>query len=111
MAKDYDRYVIEPIKEIETPHAPGTFITGFVRNDNKQPKNSDAPGATSNEAAADAGSKAPEVDAASTPAAVTKPAAAPADPALISGSSNAKYHEAGYDAFITGQAYLRFAGY
>ncbi|KAH7032223.1 ribonuclease H-like domain-containing protein [Linnemannia elongata] len=34
------------------------------------------------------------------------PAAAPADPALISGSSNAKYHEAGYDAFITGQAYL-----
>ncbi|KAG0051838.1 hypothetical protein BGZ89_003396 [Linnemannia elongata] len=112
MAKDYDRYVIELIKEIETlPHAPGTFITGFVRNDNKQPKNSDAPAATSTEASADAGSKAPEVDAASTPAAVTKPAAAPADPALISGSSNAKYHEAGYDAFITGQAYLRFAGY
>lgn len=121
MAKDYDRYVIEPVKEIEIPrpHVPGTFITGFVRNDNKLPKSSDAPTATSTETPAtatsnspvDAGSKAPEVDAASTPAPASKPSAAPADPTLVSGYSNAKYHEAGYDAFITGQAYLRFAGY
>ncbi|KAF9132789.1 hypothetical protein BG015_003667 [Linnemannia schmuckeri] len=127
MAKDYDRYVIEPVKEIETPspHVPGTFITGFVCNDNKTSKSSDAPASTSSDTTAavksdtpaDAGSKAPEVDAASTPAAAadtapaTNPAAAPADPVLSSGYNNAKYHEAGYDAFITGQAYLRFAGY
>ncbi|KAG9068846.1 hypothetical protein KI688_011132 [Linnemannia hyalina] len=119
MAKNYDRYVIEPVmeNEIASSHVPGNFITGFVRNDRNPPKSSDAPAAAASNAPADVGSKTPEVDAASTPATATdtppvaKPAAAPADPAPISGNSNAKYHEAGYDAFITGQAYLRFAGY
>lgn len=117
MAENYDRYVIEPFKEIEipTPHVPGTFITGFVRNDNKSGKSSNAsaaivskiPAATGkSDESGDAGSKAPEVDAASTPATAT-----PAEPYVKPGNNNAKYHEAGFDAFITGQAYLRFAGF
>ncbi|KAG0283528.1 hypothetical protein BGZ96_012086 [Linnemannia gamsii] len=118
MAENYDRYIIEPVKEIEipTPHAPGTFITGFVRNDKKPAKSSNAPAGKSDQSG-DAGSKAPEVDAASTPATATGAAqstaraAAPAEPSLKSGNNNAKYHEAGFDAFITGQAYLRFAGF
>ncbi|KAF9081418.1 hypothetical protein BGX23_000908 [Mortierella sp. AD031] len=40
------------------------------------------------------------------------PAPAPVPvPDKVAGYNNAKYHEAGYDAFITGQAYLRFAGF
>ncbi|KAK3847182.1 MAG: ribonuclease H-like domain-containing protein [Linnemannia gamsii] len=57
--------------------------------------------------------KPPVVDAASTPAA-TKPAAAAASAASAAPAtekSSEKYHEAGYDAFITGMSYLRMAGY
>ncbi|KAG0265964.1 hypothetical protein BGZ95_003166 [Linnemannia exigua] len=141
MAKQFDRYAIKPVKEKEyaQPHTPGTFVTGCVRNDlngNKSeaappatiksgpvytlepftPSNttvhSEAPAATAtSESPVDAGSKAPVVDAASTPAVATnatpatKPTAAPAT------EKTEKYHEAGYDAFITGLSYLRLAGY
>jgi hypothetical protein len=91
MAEDYDRYIIEPVKETETLPAvsetPATVGAGAPTVDK-----------------ADAGSKAPKVDAASTPATAK-------DAGAKSGDNNAKYHEAGFDAFITGQAYLRFAGY
>ncbi|KAG0375913.1 hypothetical protein BGX24_008501 [Mortierella sp. AD032] len=136
MAEHFDRYVIKPVKEKEVyvPHVPGTFITGGVRNDINGNKSEAAPpatvksgpvhalgsftpsttaAATTSDAPVDAGSKAPVVDAASTPA-VTKPAAAPvsaASAAPATEKSSEKYHEAGYDAFITGMSYLRMAGY
>ncbi|KAF9912806.1 hypothetical protein EC991_008668 [Linnemannia zychae] len=152
MAESFDRYVITPVKEkdIAKPHVPGTFVTGFVRNDNNGKKSEAAPPATiksgpiktdtsttavKSDTPTDAGSKAPVVDAASTPATVADatptsepttasavssalaPPSTPSKPADTSAvvtpaeSRTEKYHEAGYDAFITGRAYLRFAGY
>ncbi|KAF9132089.1 hypothetical protein BGW39_000808 [Mortierella sp. 14UC] len=159
MANNFDRYAITPVKEkdIAKPHVPGTFVTGFVRNDNNGNKSEAAPPATVKsgpvyalgpaptkttnadtsaatarpDASTDVGSKAPVVDAATkadapadakfeTPAAdksgtladAGSKAPVPADAsAAATESGHEKYHEAGYDAFITGRAYLRLAGY